>query len=741
MALAAAVGGGFAGCHPTGTELIDPLYAAVFAALLTLAASRSGRAPVLVLAAVAVGLSRGWLLLPAAVALVVAFSAVFMRRQRQRIGAFIGALSAQALLRWPSVGFHGLTALVAGVVAAICLLSAYRHLSSKGRRWARRSVLGLTVVLIVCSVPVAVAAFLSRTPVDHGIAETDSAISSLVGGSSTISVNRLSTAGSDFATASDRANSWWSSEGLLVPVVAQQRRAVAGAAEAGHAVTTGAAQAARGIDLRHLGYSNGRFNLAQIRALATPLQHLRVDLDTARSQLRSVQSSWLLSPVGDRIASMGTRLSRIAGRATEASHLVNIAPSLLGASGRQRYFIAFMTPSESRGLDGFIGAYGEISVDRGRITLVKSGSVTQLNQVPSGKRHISGPADYLARYGNFHPQNNFQDLTYSPDFPTDAQVIAQMYPQSGGSPVNGVLALDPEALGALLELTGPVNVPGLSTPLTAADASSFLLSGEYLKFGAANVARHDFLQEALGGAFEKLVSQRMPSLAVVERYLTPVVDENRLLFWSSRSTDEAVLRTMSIGGAFPKAHGGDLLAVTTQNAANNKIDYYLHRTITDQVRFNPASGETVSTVTLRLQNDAPTTGLPKIVGGSYAGSGLPVGTNRAWVSVYSPLGLVAATQSGTSTTMSSTPELGVNAYSAYVNIPAGGSVTLRLHLTGTLRPSTTYRITVHRQPLVNPDAIAVEVEPSAGWKRGHSTALSPTGGADQEESVRFSRFS
>src|SRR6202035_2533486 len=97
---------------------------------------------------------------------------------------------------------------------------------------------------------------------------------------------------------------------------------------------------------------------------------------------------------------------------------------------------------------------------------------------------------------------HFQDVTYSPDFPTVGKVISQMYPQAGGDQIDGVLALDPDALSALLRFTGPINVAGLPTPLTAANAADVLLRQQYLSFPAREqqTSRHDFLQNALQAA-------------------------------------------------------------------------------------------------------------------------------------------------------------------------------------------------------------------------------------------------
>ena len=110
---AAAIGGALAGCHPTGTPAIDPIYAAAFAAAVTWAAGRAPRGTLLWLGVLAVVMSRGWLVLPALAALLLAFAGVWPRRPNALLGALTGALAVQVVLRWPPIAFHGATALVA----------------------------------------------------------------------------------------------------------------------------------------------------------------------------------------------------------------------------------------------------------------------------------------------------------------------------------------------------------------------------------------------------------------------------------------------------------------------------------------------------------------------------------------------------------------------------------------------------------------------------------------------------
>src|ERR1039458_3540480 len=83
LAVAAAIGGALAGCHPTGTPIVDPLETALFAAAMTVIVSRSSRGTWVVVGVCAVLLSRSWLLVPAVATMGVAFASVFPRRNEQ----------------------------------------------------------------------------------------------------------------------------------------------------------------------------------------------------------------------------------------------------------------------------------------------------------------------------------------------------------------------------------------------------------------------------------------------------------------------------------------------------------------------------------------------------------------------------------------------------------------------------------------------------------------------------------
>lgn len=721
LAVAAAIGASFAGCHPTGTAIADPIETAAFAAGFTVLASRSSRGTWLVLGVAAVLLSRGWLLVPAALTMMVAFSTVFSSRSRQRFGAVIGALGVQVVLRWPPLLFHGFPSLAATAVVVVIGVSAWRRSSRRTRRQALFALVGLGVAAVVVSLPALVATLIVRSEALAGENATHAALSTIGSGSTGVVTAELRTAAADSSNAASDLDFWAAMGARVVPLVAQQDRFLAGTLKAAAQAAQVGADQAPAINYHRLGYHDGQINLARLRAMGHPMALLDRQLQVTDGELTRVDSSWLVGPLQQRARSLRGDVGRALHGANLAVQAARVLPAMLGGDGTRTYLVAFMTPSETRGYDGFIGSYGLLVATDGQVRLTVSGSITDIEDaLPEGGAHLTGLSSFLARYGAFHPGEFPQDATYPPDLATVSDVLDQIYEQTGGAPLDGVLALDPVGLAALLHFTGPIQVSGLPIPLTEANAARVLLTEQYTTFdvGTTNedIVRHDFLQGALHATFDKLVTGSLPAPKELASVLDPAVVAGRISFWSFHKDEQPLLRRLGIDGSFPSPDGGDLLALTTQNTGNNKIDAYLHTSMGDHVTFNPSDGSVQSVVTVQLKNDAPASGLPSIVIDSPADPGLPVGTNRTWLTLYSPLAVTKVSVDGHPGTISSGKELGVNAYSMYVDVPPESTVSISVSLAGVVDSRTSLPISIRLQPSANPETVAVEVIPTAPWR-------------------------
>jgi hypothetical protein len=744
FAAAAAIGAAFAGCHPTGTFIADPIETAAFAAGFTVITSRSSRGTWLVLGLAAVLLAREWLLVPAALTLAGAFSTVFSPRARRRMGAAIGALGVQVLLRWPPQLFHGFPSLAATVLVVVVGASAWRRSSTRVRRRSLIALGSLGAVAVVVSLPAVIETLIVRNEALAAESAVHAALSD-IGGSSATVTTELQTAAAESSGAASTLNSWFGMGARLVPLAAQQDRFLTETSQAAAAAAQVGAREAPFVDYHRLGYHDGALNLASLRAMRAPVQILDRQLELAEGAVARADSQWLLGPLERRSRSFRADIGRASRGASLAVQAAKLLPAMLGGNGTRNYLVAFMTPSESRGYDGFIGSYGLLEATDGRVRLTVSGSIADIElALPEGGATLTGPPDFLARYGSFHPGEFPQDATYAPDLPTVSNVLDQIYQQTGSTPLDGVLALDPEGLAALLHFTGPIQVIGLPVLLTQDNATQVLLTEQYTTFdtGATSedIVRHDFLQAALHAAFDKLVTGSLPDPKTLGSVLDPVVAAGRISFWSFHKNEEPFLRRLGIDGSFPAADGGDLLALTTQNSGNNKIDAYLHTAMSDQVTFDPSDGSIQSAVVVRLTNDAPASGLPPIVIDSPADPGLPVGTNRTWLSLYSPLAVTKVSVDGAPGALSSGPEFGVRAYSTYVDVPPQATVTVRIWLAGVVAARSDLPVSVRLQPSANPERVAIDVTPVGPWRLTTTTGSLRwvlTGAMRQRRNFRF----
>jgi hypothetical protein len=434
-------------------------------------------------------------------------------------------------------------------------------------------------------------------------------------------------------------------------------------------------------------------------------------------------------PIRERWEDLQRQVDDTARETTTALAAVRAAPALLGTKAPRRYFVAFTTPAEARGLGGFMGNFGVLDVADGRFTLSRSERTQDIEPRPGDPvRRLDAPADYRYRYGPNKPQDDLRDITLSPDMPSVGQAIGSVFPQTpGGAPIDGVIVLDPYAVAGMLRLTGPVRLDRLAEPLTADNAAEILLKRQYEEFDGANAERIELLDEASHKAFDALIHQQAIEPARWAGALSPLIEQRRLMMWLADPAEQTLMERLGVDGRFPDPSGRDFFGLVTQNGGNNKIDIYLHRKVAYRSQWDPATGDLRATATVTLRNDAPATGLPGYVISNRPSSGQPDGTNWLWINFYSPHRLESATIDGRPLELARAVEFGMNVHHGYVAVPAKSTVTVELRLQGnvgledvrsvgdTARITGRYRVGWYQQPMVHPDDVTVEVAPARPW--------------------------
>ena len=695
---------------PTGHPVVDAMYRAVFLGALALAASRARRWSVIVAAAIAAIASVGLGLLFAGVALVMSVFIVGRDVRNRVFGACVGTFLGMACLRLDVGWFLGASALFAAAAAGLVLWSGYRVSRRKTRRMIRWAFIA-TVVVMVVGLGLSIYQVLSSvSPLESAVRSTTSGVSAVQNGKTADASAKFAAAAEKFRSVTDRSTSWWMFPSRMVPIVGQNIEALTVMSDAGAKLTTAARRTTTEVDYSRIRREGGGVDLALLAEFVDPVVDASAQLAQSAADVEKLRTPWLAQPLAEKLDEFEDRVSDLRSQTDLAATALRFGPALFGGSGERHYLVLLGNPAEARDLGGHIGNWAELSMADGTMSLVEVGRALDLAQ-PNLENAVQEAVDLPPSFVGMRPATNPQNWGGSLDFPTDAKVAARLYETKTGHRIDGVMYVDPQAMAALLRITGPQQVPGLQRTVTADNAAKFLTVDQFVEFPNGRAA-DDSLTELVRNVFQKLTTTTLPGPQELGRLFGPLVKAGRLRMVSLVAQDHRLLGRVGLDGGFSSVPGDDVLAVVSRNANPSKIDAYLHRDIGYSVDWDPATGSVRSKVTVTLRNDAPSGGLPRDAIGNSAG--LPDGTNISDLAVVTPFELDRATIDGVDAAVTPLLDGKVWRHSVRVWVPPGGTVVVGFDLDGEVEAGPTYHLKFVGQPLVNAGKVAATVNASAG---------------------------
>ena len=460
----------------------------------------------------------------------------------------------------------------------------------------------------------------------------------------------------EFAVAAehfDNANRWVAGPlgwpGRIVPVVAENLRAARDLSGGGRDIARAGVELAEVANTK-LQVADGTVRVDVVRDVEPRLEAAAALLRDTLDTVDGLKQPYLVSEVKDRVQKATRELRQVVSEADNSVAAAKVTPAVFGADRPRRYFLAIQNPAELRATGGIIGNWGILTVAEGKVTLEDVSRTRLLNEetVPPEEsgRVLDAPPDYLDRYRRFTPAQVWQNLNVTPDFPTVGKLIENLLPQSGGGDIDGVVAVDPVGLRALLEFTGPIPIEGWPVPITSDNVIDVTLRQAYDVFDLE--AREEFLGDVAEGVWRRATSTNLGSPARLARSLGQAGREGHLMLWFTRPEEQAMAKRLGVAGDVPPLRS-DSLFVNTQNASGNKTDYYLTREVEYDVELAPdeqlLSAEADGRLSLKLNNAAPSSGASDYALGPFDPRFAP-GEGRAFTSIYSPLGFTAATLDG-----------------------------------------------------------------------------------------------
>lgn len=135
----------------------------------------------------------------------------------------------------------------------------------------------------------------------------------------------------------------------------------------------------------------------------------------------------------------------------------------VGFCGPRTYLLLFQNNYELRPTGGFLGSYGVIKVEKGKVVELRIQDI----YVPDGQiqGHVEPPWPIQAAFGQ--GWYRIRDSNFDPDFPRAVETMRWFFEKGGEEKADGVIAINLFVFGRILTTLGPLYIPDEAQPLTA----------------------------------------------------------------------------------------------------------------------------------------------------------------------------------------------------------------------------------------------------------------------------------
>ena len=251
-------------------------------------------------------------------------------------------------------------------------------------------------------------------------------------------------------------------------------------------------------------------------------------------------------------------------------------PQLIGSKTPMRYFVGITNEAELRGVQGIIGEYAIIEIDSGKISVIRTGSNTDLIDPPTLPVELIG--EYSETYGETNTE--WQNVNLSPFMNPAAAQITHAWKLQTGESLDGIVLIDTVAFAKwAIPKVGSVKSAQGRKLATWEALADYLSNGIYFEFPTDQLARKEF-QSALAAKLITSITESPLELQKLIRTLANPILEGRVVVWINGDVGSEFNRTFMARSA--ESFSSDVL-VGFNNWTGNKMDFYLRVATTDQI--------------------------------------------------------------------------------------------------------------------------------------------------------------
>ncbi|WEV42222.1 DUF4012 domain-containing protein [Bifidobacterium sp. ESL0682] len=282
--------------------------------------------------------------------------------------------------------------------------------------------------------------------------------------------------------------------------------------------------------------------------------------------------------VRDAYGTSKTKLDALAQKFDQLSNVFQVLPDFLGANQQRNYAITAMTTSEARSSGGLIGSVGVLTTDNGKITIGKFRPNAEYQAYGMAKVSPSESAIFR-QWGPMHQSLVMQDLASCPDTQRLAENVNSVWkrtPWGMKQPIDGVIAMDPVYLQAMIKLSGNVTLDD-GRVLTGDNTAQFLLNTIYKEYPPSQQDSY-FGQVAAKSTTSLFANMNVSKMMGLMSVSGQMAAGRHLSMYAFDSNIESEFASSGLTAHTPNDEAKPTIGVYSNEQNASKMDWYIHKT-------------------------------------------------------------------------------------------------------------------------------------------------------------------
>lgn len=285
------------------------------------------------------------------------------------------------------------------------------------------------------------------------------------------------------------------------------------------------------------------------------------------------------------------KVSKLLPIAADTKKEIEVVNQLVGELTKQDdriwvFLILLQNTDELRPGGGFLGQYAIVKTKNGEVLSTFVEDANLLDQRIVAKITPPYPFARKLQLKNW----KFRDSNFSPDFPTNAEKAQYFYRLAGGrEKFDAVIGVNSHVFNNILNITGPIQIPGDSNVYTSADGAYKLEERVERAYLGEDVPAE--LKQNRKAIMKKLASEIMNRVATVgnipklAEFAQNELRNRDVMVYFADPNLQSLVESVHWDGSVAEDWTGDYLMLVDANMGALKTDYYMRRSLDYTVDF------------------------------------------------------------------------------------------------------------------------------------------------------------